>query len=279
MKYYILLLILLLTANLYSYETLGLDSGKKDIFLYNNGKQSDIALLVLGGIHGDERETISVVEYVKNNLKTDLAMYFIPSVNPTLFSENVNRRGYLSEHLDSKGYVKKNSQLTDYNKGLYYRIFYGNNNTYKNGIDHYVDPNRDFIKRQLPSTRILINLLSELSMKYKEVIIISIHGYMSGGRVYPEYRLDSNKDFIVNTEVWKMALILGDSSGFNPEKMYSPAIPILDRFRGEFIAYTGKIDGVTGMDIELDGNDNKNNHIRILNGIKALIKYILEKEQ
>ncbi len=277
MKYYILLLLSILTFNLHSNESLGLDSGGEEIILHKNGKDSDIALLIVGGIHGDERETISVVKYLKDNLEANLAMYFIPSVNPTLFKEDVSRRGYLSEQLDGRGYVKAGSQLTDYNKGLYYRIFYGNNKTYKNGIDHYIDPNRDFLDRKLPSTRILIDFISELSIKHSEVIIISIHGYMSGGRVYPEYTLDSNKDIIVDPKTWEMTVALGHSSGFKPEKMYSPAIPILDRFRGEFIAYTGLTSGVTAMDIELDGEDNKNNHIRSLNGVKALTKFLLEK--
>lgn len=278
MKYNTLLIIFLLSVNLYSYENLGKDSGRREIILHNNGNDSDVAILILGGIHGDERETPNVVNYLKDNLESELTLYFIPELNPTLYDININRRGYLTEQLDSKGFIKSHSKLTDFNKGLYYRVFYGNNNTYKNGIKNYIDPNRDFVNRVLPSTRILIDFISELSIRHKEVVIVSIHGYMSGGRIYPEYKMESKTEYTVDSDVWEMATILGNGSGFKQEKMYSPAIPILDRFKGEFIAYTGTLDSVTAFDMELDGNGNTDNKIKSLNGVKALINYILDKE-
>jgi len=276
MKIKLLFILLSLSQLIYSQESLGLDSGKKDIILFNNGVDSNRALLIIAGIHGDERETVTVANFLNDTLNGNQTIYFIPSVNPTLYSKEVNRRGYLREQLDSRGYIKDGSDLTKFNKTLYYRIFYGNQNTYINGIDHYVDPNRDFINRVLPTTKILIDLIDRLLESHSELIILSLHGYMSGGRVYPEYKITRGNNFIVESRPWEIAQLLGKGIGYKPEMMYSPAIPILDRFKGEFIAYTGKIDRVIALDIELD-SDSKNNSQRVLNGINSLLNY-LDKE-
>ncbi|QEN05044.1 hypothetical protein EW093_10095 [Thiospirochaeta perfilievii] len=276
MKIKLLFILLSLSQLLFSQESLGLDSGKRDILLFNNGVDSNRALLIIAGIHGDERETVTVANFLKDTLNGNKTIYFIPSVNPTLYSKEVNRRGYLREQLDSRGYIKDGSDLTKFNKTLYYRIFYGNQNTYINGIDHYVDPNRDFINRVLPTTKVLIDLIDRLLERHSELIILSLHGYMSGGRVYPEYKITRGNNFIVESRPWEIAQLLGKGIGYKPEMMYSPAIPILDRFKGEFIAYTGKIDRVIALDIELD-SDSKNNSQRVLNGINSLLNY-LDKE-
>lgn len=277
MKFFLCLCLIITSFNIFSFETLGIDSGGKDIIMYKNDKISDRVLIIIGAIHGDERETHVVVNYLKDNLETELSTYFIPSINPTLYSEDINRRGYLSEQLDDYGYVKQGSDLTLYNKSLYYRIFYGNKNTYNNGIDHYVDPNRDFRNQILPSTRLLTQLFTDLKKSHTEVIIISIHGYMSEGRVYPEYQITEGNGYIINKDAWTMAIILGYKSGFIAERMYTPAVPIMDRFRGELIAYTGDIEGITAIDIEIDSEDKNNNPLRTYNGVKALIRYLLNK--
>lgn len=278
MKLYSVILIILIQASLFSQNSIGTDSGHKDINYFFNQKTGDTALLIIGGIHGDEKESIAVAHFIKDNLTSKLPLYIIPELNPTLSSIEVSRRGYFTEHLDSRGYVKDGSDLTEYSKSLYYRIFYNNKSAYNNGIIHYTDPNRDFIKRVLPSTRNLIGFMDELGNKYKEVIVISLHCYMEGGRIYPEYSIDESSNYTIYTNVWKMVTVISEASGFKAEEIYAPALTILERFEGELIAYTGRIENLYGMDIELD-LDNKSNSDQTIKGMEALITHLSKKTQ
>lgn len=284
-RYLLLLTAFIISFSISSTELLGLDSGKKGILLHKNSVKSSTAILIIGGIHGDEGETVQVVDYIRKQLEKDkkISLYFIPSINPTLYSiteligdsvkEVKGRRGYLLEHLDDEGYVKPGSELTDFEKETFYRIFYGSDNTYKNVIEYYVDPNRDFVNRKLPSTRILLDYIDSIKNDHKSIIILSFHGYMTGGRVYPEYMLSEGK-VIINEAAWEMAQVIGDASGYVEERLYPPAIPIIERFEGELISYTGKIKNLTGLDIELDKDHHTDNKKRSLDGVKALIEYL-----
>lgn len=287
MRYIQFVIFTLIFSQLHSVNVLGLDSGNKSIILYDNNLKSDIALLIIGGIHGDEGETVQVVDHIREQLESPIATYFIPSLNPTLYSireksskniiEIKGRRGYLSEHLDKEGYVIPGSPLTKFNKVLFYRIFYGTEKAYINGIKHYVDPNRDFNDRRLPSTRILIQLINSLQTNHKRIIILSFHGYMSEGRVYPEYSL-VNGVVKVDSEAWELATAFEDGSQYKKERLYSPALPILDRFEGELIRYTGTINNVTALDIEIDSNRHTDNKKSSLSGIEMLINYLLAQD-
>lgn len=286
-RFIILLAVVLIAFSISSAEILGLDSGKKAILLYKNNVQTDTAILIIGGIHGDEGETVQVVDYIRKQLENskNISLYFIPSINPTLYSitesadesitEVKGRRGYLSEHLDEEGFVKPGSRLADFDKNIFYRIFYGSENTYKNVIDYYVDPNRDFINKKIPSTRTLLNYMDTLKLKHKKIVLLSFHGYMSGGRVYPEYKV-INKKIVINKYAWELARIIGDASGYIEERLYPPAVPIIERFAGELISYTGSIDDITGLDVELDKSHHTDNKKRSLDGVKALIEYIVK---
>lgn len=283
MKYTLLVLFTLIFSHLHPVNVLGLDSGNKSIILYDNNIKTDTVLLIIGGIHGDEGETVQVVDYIREELETSISTYFIPSLNPTLYSirekssegviEIRGRRGYLSEHLDKEGYVIPGSPLTKFDKKLFYRIFYGTKKTYTNGIKHYVDPNRDFSEKRLPSTRILLQLIDSLAANHRRVIILSFHGYMSEGRVYPEYTL-INGVVKVDSEAWGLATAFESGSQYKKERLYSPALPILDRFEGELIRYTGSIENVTALDIEIDSNRHTDNKKRSINGVKMLINYL-----
>lgn len=278
MKKIFLLFIIIIPFFSYSIETLGNDSGGNPINLFENNKKSDTVLLIIGGIHADERDTVKAANYLKSNLKSDLKIYYIPNLNPTLYNIKINKRGYLREHLDSKGYVKPGSPLQDFDKKLYYRIFYGNKNTYLNGKDHYIDPNRDFAEQVLPTTKILINLIEQLKSRHKSIIILSLHGYMAGGRIYPEYKVLNNK-IIVDDYAWEIAAKLEEGSGFIKEKMYSPALKIIERFSGELIAYTGTIDNVIAFDIELDSLNRAKNNKNVLTGVEHLSNYLLTRKR
>lgn len=280
-----LILLILLNTSLYSLDIIGKDSGGRSILLYNNSAVTESALLLIGGIHGDESETVQVVEYIRENLESELSVYYIPSINPTLYSikeysesghiEIRGRRGYLREHLNKDGYVISGSSLKDYNKKLFYRIFYGNDKTYNNGIKHYVDPNRDFNKRILPSTRILISLINNLKERHNRLIIISFHGYMSGGRIYPEYSV-INGEVKIDEFAWNLAKAFKENSGYIREKIYPPAEPIIERFNGELIRYTGDLPTVTALDIELDSNHKTDNKLKNLMGVRGVINYIIK---
>lgn len=287
MRYTLFVIFTLIFSHLHSVNVLGIDSGNKSIIMYDNNLKTESALLIIGGIHGDEGETVQVVDYIREQLDTSISVYYIPSLNPTLYSirekskegviEIRGRRGYLSEHLDKEGYVIQGSPLTKFNKELFYRIFYGTEKAYINGIKHYVDPNRDYIEKRLPSTRILIQLIDSLATSHKRVIILSFHGYMSEGRVYPEYSL-INGVVKVDIEAWELATAFENGSQYKKERLYSPALPILDRFDGELIRYTGTIDNVIAMDIEIDSNRHTDNKKRSLNGIEMLINYLLTRD-
>lgn len=252
-----------------------MDPGGRPIKLYENSSNSNIAIIIIGGIHGDETETVDVVEYIKDKIQSKIKLYFIPSLNPTLI--NANKRGYMREHINKDGTLIPGSKLDNYNKGLYYRIFYGNNKTYKNGIDHYIDPNRDFFQKSLLSTVLLIKQLDKLKTFHEKVILLSFHGYMPGGRVYPEYIINSNKDIKIAPYTWKLAKVFASGSGFQSEKLYSPSIPIIERFQGELIAYTGKIDEIIAFDVELDNSNQHLNKSKSLYGLEALIKELDKK--
>ncbi len=266
-------ILLLFSSLVYPQTDLGFDSGYKSIILYENNKETEDAVLILGGIHGDEQGTVEVVNYIKEKLTSNLTIYYIPETNPTLSNTDVLRRGYLADHLNSSGYLLKTSNPKDFNKTLYYRIFYGNNATYSNNIKYYIDPNRDFLDKKLPSTRILIETIENLSNRHKLLIIISFHGYMTGGKVYPEY-IVSNDDIIVKGRIWTLVNTFASASGFTPELIYSPAIAILERFRGELIAYTSTLENVYAMDVELDADNRAENRNRSLKGIEAIIEYL-----
>lgn len=276
-RIFIFLVTLISLQNLHCLEVIAVDSGNRPIKLYNNEIKSKTALLVLGGIHPDEDQTIEVINFLKDNIKTELSIYYIPILNPTLYNLDTRKRGYLREHLDEKGFVIPGSNLESFDKELYYRTFYGSEKSYINVIGHYIDPNRDFNEKLLPSTRALIQLIESLQNKHEEVVIISFHGYMSGGRVYPEYKIIKSET-VVDNKTWDMCREIESSSGFIREKIYTPAIPIIDRFSGELIAYTGNIESVTGIDIELNSNNRSENLEHSLNGIKALITYLLDKQ-
>lgn len=278
---------LYLTFNIYSVEVLGVDSGNKSIFLYTNSVKTSTAILIIGGIHGDEGETVQVVDYLRKQCEEEkkISLYFIPSINPTLYAiaedkdgsvkEVKGRRGYISDHLDEKGFIKPGSKLTDFDKKTFYRIFYGSDNTYNNVIGYYLDPNRDFIDRKLPSTRLLISFMNKLEDIHTKVVLLSFHGYMTGGRIYPEYRLLEN-NVVINQEAWDIAKLIGKASGYIEEKIYPPSVPIIRRFEGELISYTGNKNKIIGLDIELDKNHHTDNKKSSLDGLQALIKYLSE---
>lgn len=269
MKLFVALLILSTSVNLISMEIIGKDSGQRPIELFKNDKISNTAILFIGGIHGDEVQTVDSVKYLKDNLEIDYAAYYIPSMNPTLLK--VQRRGYLRNQLNSSGHLLPESNPQNFNKELYYRVFYGNNNTYKNGINYYIDPNRDFIEKFLPSTRILIELINNLKTKHDKVIILSFHGYMTGGKIYPDYRINSKKEVKADPYTWSLAKAFENGSSFKAEKIYSPSIPIIERFKGELVAYTGNIQGVFAMDVELNSKTRELNNEKALSGVKAII--------
>lgn len=279
MRYLLTLLLFLSSIYLYSQNHndvdtgregyIGLDSGREKILIYENGIEGETALVIIGGIHGDERETVDVVNYLKDNLNLTIPGYFIPAINPTLYFSN--RRGYLQKHLDEEGFVIKGSDLSQYNKSRYYRVFYGNSTTYKNNIETFIDPNRDFNRQQLPSTRAFLSFIENLKNEHKEIILISIHAYMKKGRIYPEYTL-SGRDVKVNEKAMELTQLIQMGSGYISEKLYAPSIPIIERFTGEMIAYTGRDEVVTGIDIELDTLDKKYNRERCLKGLEYLVK-------
>lgn len=256
-------------SGLYPEGHIGFDSGREKILIYQNGFEGDTALVITGGIHGDESETVDVVNFLKDNLKLNIPAYFIPSLNPTLYLSN--RRGYLKKHLDDEGFVIPKSDLTQYNKARYYMVFYGNSTTYKNNIEDFIDPNRDFIKQQLPSTRVFISFMERLKERHKNIISISIHAYMKKGRIYPEYNI-VGKDVKADEIAMKLTQIIQRGSGYISEKLYAPSIPIIERFIGELIAYTGRDEHITGIDIELDSLDKQYNRERCLQGLENLVK-------
>lgn len=285
MKIVLLLISLLQFSLLFSTEEIGLDSGYKSIIIYNNNIESDIALLIIGGIHGDERETVDVVNYLSESIVSNISTYYIPNINPTLSyiatKDNSitiieSRRGYLNEHLNSEGFVKEGSDLSLFSKDMYYRIFYGNENTYKNGIRHYIDPNRDFYNKRLPSTRVILNLFEKLTKKHSKLVILSIHSYMPGGRVYPEYILSENKITIPEFGK-KIAKAFEKNSGFIYKSFYEPALPIKNRFKGELLSYTGRINNITALDIELDKVEYSQNRKNVLMGVHSILD-LLYKE-
>lgn len=269
MRAFLLLLLLNIIITPYAQENIGQDSGKREITLYKNSSKGNTALLIIGGMHGDEQEGVTVVEYVLKHWKADIPTYFIPALNPSLYSEN--RRGYLTKNLDSKGYIISDQDISQYNKSQYYRVFYGSGSVYSNNIAEYVDPNRDFITQNLPSTKVLVSLLGTLKSQHKKVIIISIHTYMKKGRVYPEYHLTED-GVSINEEAWSLTKAIQRGSGYISEQLYAPSITIIDRFQGELIAYTGRDDQLLGIDIELDSLDREFNSERTLRGLEELAK-------
>ncbi len=100
---------------------------------------------------------------------------------------------------------------------------------------------------------------------------------MWGGRIYPEYTTN-NSLVVVKSDSWKMAKVISETSGYIPEKMYPPAVPIIKRFNGELIAYTGQVENITAFDIELDKNHHIDNKKSTLKGIRSLIEFMLNKE-
>lgn len=271
---------------LFPTQEVGIDSGYKSIIMYNNDIKTDTAILIFGGIHGDERETVEVVNYLSDTVVSNISAYYIPNLNPTLSyitsrEDGVTivegRRGYLKSHLNSDGFVIPGSDLAQFNKKMYYRIFYGNDKTYKNGINHYIDPNRDFVNLLLPSSRALINLIEKLSKEHKKIIVLSVHSYMSGGRIYPEYKLQNDK-LLISKEAKKFAKAFEKGSGYIYSDFYEPAIPIKERFKGEFINYTGSLNNVIALDIELDKIEYTKNRKKILFGIHSILD-LLYKEQ
>lgn len=289
-RFILIFTIFLIAISINSSEILGLDSGKKAILIYKNNVQTETAILIIGGIHGDEGETVQVVDYIRKSLANNknISLYFIPSLNPTLYAikesndesvkEVKGRRGYLSEHLDNEGFVKPGSRLADFDKKTFYRIFYGNEKTYKNVIEYYVDPNRDFINKKLPSTRALHSYINTLKKNHKNIILLSFHGYMTGGRVYPEYKV-TNNSVAISEYAWKLAKVISKASGYIEERLYPPAIPIIERFEGELISFTGSREDITGLDIELDKSHHTDNKKRSLNGVKALIEFIIKSAE
>ncbi|MGL1892372.1 MAG: hypothetical protein OCD02_12155 [Spirochaetaceae bacterium] len=286
MKYFIATLFIISSLSINALDVLGEDSGHNPIFIYNNGQLTDDVLLIIGGIHGDESYTSQVVDHIRLNSNYPITTYFIPSINPTIYAikEKIKgvevikgRRGYLKEHLDSEGYVIKKSPLENFDKKLFYRIFYGNDKTYKNGINRYVDPNRDFLEMYLPSTRLLVELIDRLKAEHKNVTILSFHGYMDKGRVYPEYRVEKG-EILINNRAWEMAKAFAKTSSYIPETMYTPAKAIIERFEGELISYTGKIEGVTALDIELDSNNHIDNYKNSLVGVNSLVDFLLNEQ-
>lgn len=278
-------ILLLAKTLIYPTQEIGLDSGLKSIILYSNKSDNDRAVVMIGGIHGDEIETVDIVNYLQNNLESELALYFIPSLNPTLSNIEVEdgkykilegRRGYLAESLDKNGFVIPGKDLSKFNKDLYYRIFYGTNTTFNQGIKHYIDPNRDFHSERLPSTRAFKEFIDELLKSHREVVILSIHAYMSGGRIYPEYKLVKDR-IVIDNRVKELALEFSEASGYLYRDFYEPAIPIKGRFIGELIEYYGSIEEVVAFDIELDKIDRGKNKRRILKGVEALLLYLNKK--
>lgn len=285
MKRVFILILLLKVTLLFSTQEIGLDSGYKSIIIYNNKIKTDIALLIIGGIHGDERETVDVVNYLSESVISSISTYYIPNINPTLsyiatkdnnFTIIEGKRGYLNEHLDDKGFVKKGSNLSLFSKDMYYRIFYGNDNTYKNGIKYYIDPNRDFYNKRLPSTRVLLEHFKILLERHKKVIVLSIHSYMPGGRIYPEYII-SNDKIIIPGFAKKIANAFRNGSGFIYKDFYEPALPIKNRFKGELLSYTGSIENLIAFDIELDKIEYSQNRKKVLLGVHSILD-ILYKE-
>ncbi len=272
-------LILIIVINLQVFSDpifIGVDSGRKEIMHYSNGVETSTALVLIGGIHPDETQTIQVVEALMETLVSPLSTYYIPNLNPTLYSLKEKRRGYLREHLNIEGFVIPGSNLEAFNKDLYYRAFYGTETSYKNTISNYIDPNRDFKEKYLPSTRALIKLLEGLSNKHSKIVILSFHGYMSGGRAYPEYQLNRS-GVVINPVAWELCKVFTSKSGYIPEQIYAPAIPIIERFAGELIAYTGRSEDIIGIDIELNSNKREENIPRSLLGVDAVIEYLFNK--
>lgn len=280
------LFLILQSLFLFPTEEVGIDSGYKSIIMYKNNVTSDTAILIFGGIHGDERETVDIVNYLYDTVESSISTYYIPNINPTLsyITSKDNgvtivegRRGYLKSHLDKNGFVKPGSDLSLFSKKMYYRIFYGNNKTYKNGIKHYIDPNRDFSDKVLPSTRNLLNLIDNLSKKHKKLVVFSVHAYMYGGRIYPEYEIDK-KRIIIPLEAKKIAREFEKGSGYIYRDFYEPAIPIKERFIGEFINFTSSLDNVIAMDIELDKIKYTQNRKKVLLGLYSVLNYFYEEQ-
>lgn len=263
-------------VNLFSIDTIGRDSNGEPIVLFQNEVDSDIAILLIGGIHGDEKDTVEVVNYLRKEMKSSFKTFFIPSINPTLYK--YNRRGYLRENLTSLGEIKLSNKIGDFNKQQYYEVFYGNKDIYNNQIYRFIDPNRDFQEKLLPSTRALVKFMNSLSATYKELIVLSFHGYMDGGKVYPEYTLVEDKKIKISSRAWGIAEAFEKGSSYQAEQVYGPSVQIIERFKGELLSYTGKFSNIISFDIELNINQREMNNAKSLAGIISIEEFLIQNK-
>jgi len=202
-----------------------------------NGNLIDTKKLVIAGPHGDERNAQRIIMstqkyFIQNGVPTDIVMYFIPCISPTMafadargipvVDENGNKLSidvalkkttipYLHDLIAKKIPINPdNSEETellrtliqDKRNGVAFTSYakYQMNDINEDYPSYGIDTNRD-VKPWLASTKNFLVFIRSLTLENpSDIKAIMMHGYESRGAVYGTYEVQPNEKAIINSE-------------------------------------------------------------------------------
>ncbi|MBN1696904.1 MAG: DUF2817 domain-containing protein [Spirochaetales bacterium] len=217
-------------ACLVASSIIGQSVNDKSIKVVEVGAGYETGLVVIGGIHGNERNTAALVGdlmgiYTEkpNLVPRPLRLFFVPLLNPDGFEQS----------------GRKNIHGVDLNRN------FPTSNWRSDAISPFrrIEGSGGQTPASEPEVRAIVDwLLDEVKRKVKKVYLISYHSAYKNGSVQPGYRFYGKPD----EETVRFAARIAETAGYT----YLNTWITSNHVTGELINWCGE-NGITSVDIEL----------------------------